>query len=79
MKRKMGEQENSLMKSTVAAVFVHSEVWGAVWFGFIFWGSVINAVAIMMWPDESGWLVAVAAYSLGLAIGALAKARGGWL
>ena len=27
------------------ALIMHSENWGMVWFGLIFWGSIINAVA----------------------------------
>jgi len=67
------------MNGLIESLMTHSETWGMVWFGFIFWGSVINAMAVMALPSETSWLVAVAAYATGLAMGALAKARGRWL
>jgi len=71
------------MESTVnrwlTTLLTHSESWGMVWFGLIFWGSVINAIALLLRPDADPMLVAWGAYATGLAIGAFAKARGGWL
>ena len=57
----------------------HSETWGMVWFGLLFWGSVINAAALRFLPDTDTWIVGWASYATGLAVGALARARGGWL
>ena len=57
----------------------HADEWGKVWFGLIFWGSVINAIALQSLPAAEPALVAWAAYATGLAIGAFAKARGSWL
>lgn len=57
----------------------HSEAWGTVWFGLIFWGSVINALALQLLPEAQPLLVGWASYATGFAIGTFAKARGGWL
>jgi hypothetical protein len=71
------------MQSTITRwatmLFSHSENWGMVWFGLIFWGSVINAIAVQLLPDTAPFALAWGAYATGLAIGAVAKARGGWL
>ena len=61
------------------ALIMHSEHWGMVWFGLIFWGSIINAVAAKLLPGADPILLGCAAYATGLAIGAVAKIRGGWL
>lgn len=71
--------EASLINRTVTAVLQHTQTWGMVWFGLIFWGSVINALALRLAPDADSVLVAWAAIATGLALGALAKARGRWL
>ena len=63
----------------LAAWFEHSERWGMLWFGLIFWGSVINAVGHELLPGADPALLAWAAHATGVAIGAFAKARGGWL
>ncbi|MEM8769413.1 MAG: hypothetical protein AAGE43_18395 [Pseudomonadota bacterium] len=63
----------------LTALFQHSERWGMLWFGLIFWGSVINALGLKLMPGADPALLAWAAYATGLAIGAFAKARGGWL
>ena len=43
------------MASTVnrwlEALMDHSQKWGMVWFGLIFWGSVLFATAQHFWPD----------------------------
>ena len=69
----------STLNRWVKAWFTHSENWGMVWFGLIFWGSVINAAALLLMPDAQSTLLAWASYATGFAIGAFAKARGGWL
>ena len=69
----------TILKRWLETGFEHSEAWGMVWFGLIFWGSVINAVAAAALPDANSALLAWAAYATGLAIGMFAKARGGWL
>lgn len=68
----------STLTRWIGAGIAHSEKWGMLWFGLIFWGSVINAVALNTLSADPV-LVAWASYATGLAIGALAKIRGGWL
>ncbi len=63
----------------IGAAIEHSQNWGMLWFGLIFWGSVINAIALQLLPAADPVLIAWAAYATGLASGAFAKARGGWL
>lgn len=67
------------LKRWLEAGFTHSETWGMVWFGLIFWGSVINAIAQQLLPGTDTMLIAWAAYATGFGIGAFAKARGRWL
>ncbi|HSG92013.1 MAG TPA: hypothetical protein VLA56_22555 [Pseudomonadales bacterium] len=70
---------SSLVARGVTGAIAHSERWGAVWFGLLFWGSVLRAVAMLALADADPWLVAWAAHATGLAIGLVARMRGGWL
>ena len=79
MESDVASEKGAGMNRWIGALSAHSESWGMVWFGLIFWGSVINAVALQLLPDAEPMLVAWAGYASGLAIGAFAKARGGWL
>ena len=63
----------------LAALIGHSERWGKLWFGLLFWGSVLFAVARQVWPDSSDTVLGVASFAVGLAIGAIAHVRGKWL
>ena len=69
----------SLAKRWLTALFEHTEGWGTVWFGLLFWGSVINAVVGQFSGGWQPWLVGLAAYGMGLAMGVVAKLRGRWL
>lgn len=69
----------TIAKRFLTVAFHHSEAWGMVWFGLIFWGSVLNAVARHSFTDASPWILACAAYAAGLAIGGFAKWRGRWM
>ena len=69
----------STLTRWIGAAIDHSQSWGMLWFGLVFWGSVINAIALQVLPTAAPALVAWASYATGLAIGAFAKARGGWL
>ena len=69
----------STLTRWIGAGIAHSEEWGMLWFGLIFWGSVINAIALSFLSTADPALVAWASYATGLAIGAFAKARGRWL
>lgn len=67
------------LERVLTAVIQHSQQWGMVWFGFIFWGSVLNALGAEAWPDANAWAVATAAAVIGLAAGIVAKVRGRWI
>ncbi|MEM7093111.1 MAG: hypothetical protein AAF567_08910 [Actinomycetota bacterium] len=79
----MGEQSTTAaptgMVAVVGALIQHSETWGKVWFGLIFWGSVLFAVGQRIWPDANTALVLVISLLLGLCSGVAAHARGYWL
>ncbi len=63
----------------LTALIGHSQSWGMVWFGLIFWGSVLNAIGAEVWPDAESAVVATGAAVVGLAAGATAKVRGRWI
>ncbi len=69
----------STLTRWIGAGIAHSEEWGMIWFGLIFWGSVINAISLNILPAADQILVAWASYATGLAIGAFAKVRGHWI
>jgi hypothetical protein len=53
----------------------HISNWNMVWFGLIFWGSVLNAIAIRMEIND----MTIYCYISGLSLGIIAKIRGTWL
>ena len=53
----------------------HISNWNMVWFGLIFWGSVINAIAEIYLINNYSMLC----YLFGLLLGLIAKIRGTWL
>jgi hypothetical protein len=53
----------------------HISNWNMVWFGFIFWGSVINAIAEIYLINNYSMLC----YLFGLLLGLIAKIRGTWI
>ena len=53
----------------------HISNWNMVWFGLIFWGSVINAIAEIYLINN----YSVLCYLFGLLLGLIAKIRGTWL
>lgn len=63
------------MEKLNAIISNHISNWNMVWFGLIFWGSVINAIAANyeMTPSPILW------YACGLFLGTIAKIRGTWL
>lgn len=63
----------------LTAVIEHTQTWGMVWFGLIFWGNVLNAIGTEVWPDADSLVVAAGAAVVGLAAGVLAKVRGRWI
>ena len=53
----------------------HISNWNMVWFGLIFWGSVINAIAEIYLINN----YSVLCYLFGFLLGVVAKIRGTWL
>ena len=53
----------------------HISNWNMVWFGLIFWGSVINAIAELYLINNKSILC----YLFGFLLGVVAKIRGTWL
>ncbi len=66
-------------KAWVAALFEHAEEWKMVWFGLIFWGSVIFALAEQVFTSVNPWLLGSLAYLAGLVLGIAAKLRRRWV
>ena len=63
----------------IGGLIGHSETWGKIWFGLIFWGSVLFAIAQRVWPDTSDVALLVGSLAVGLAAGVAAHVRGYWL
>jgi hypothetical protein len=63
----------------IEKILNHISIWGKVWFGFIFLGSVFNATfeKISLLSDVP--YISVFAFGSGALIGFLAKMRGAWL
>jgi hypothetical protein len=53
----------------------HISNWNMAWFGLIFWGSVINAIAEIYLINN----YSVLCYLFGLLLGLIAKIRGTWI
>ena len=53
----------------------HISNWNMVWFGLIFWGSVINAIAEICLVNNNS----IFCYLFGFLLGVIAKIRGTWL
>lgn len=70
---------SNISKSWLTAFFEHSENWKTVWFGLIFWGSVLFALAQQMLTGVNPWLLGTLAYLMGLLLGIMAKLRGRWV
>lgn len=57
----------------------HSEKWGKIWFGLIFWSSVLFAAGQRIWPDTSNVILLCVSLVVGLTGGVFAHIRGYWL
>lgn len=57
----------------------HVDGWAPVWFGAIFWGSVLLETGRRIWPDASAVLLGVVAVLIGASAGFAARRRGYWL
>ena len=68
------------MKSIITALINHIKAWNMVWFGLIFWGSVLKCICCVSLaclannPDLSYLF-----FLFGLILGLAAKFRGTWL
>ncbi|MEM7093650.1 MAG: hypothetical protein AAF567_11665 [Actinomycetota bacterium] len=69
----------SAVQRAITLVLAHIDRWGAVWFGFVFWGSVIFAAARRIWPDAPTPGVLAGSLLIGLGGGLAARRRGYWL
>lgn len=61
------------------ATLLHADEWGKVWFGLIFWGSVLFATAQRIWPDGAAAPQLLGALTIGGLAGIGARRRGYWL
>jgi len=58
----------------------HLTNWGLVWFGVIFWGSIINAALINFFGDTNNLVFKLLPYFLGLLLGLMGKyKRWSWI
>ena len=61
----------------IVTLFVeHLTNWGLVWFGVIFWGSILNATSTYFFQNSHQLAFTLLAYLLGLTLGLLAKYKG---
>ena len=51
----------------------HLTNWGLVWFGVIFWGSILNAVLIYFFGEVNSPVLKVLPYLLGFLLGLVSK------
>lgn len=69
----------SAVERLLAPVLRHVDGWAPVWFGAIFWGSVLLATGRRIWPDASVMGLGAAAVVIGASAGIAARRRGYWL
>lgn len=63
----------------IGGLIQHSQTWGKIWFGLIFWGCVLYAVAQRIWPEANNALLFAIAMIVGLVSGIYAHIRGYWI
>ena len=78
------EQQNTPAQPTglsqvVSGLIQHSETWGKIWFGLIFWGCVLFAIGQRVWPHANNAVLLIASLLIGLTGGFIAHRRGYWL
>lgn len=69
----------SAVERAVGATIAHSEKWGSVWFGLVFFGSVLAAAGRRILPDANSLVITIIALAIGLTAGIVAHVRGAWL
>ena len=67
------------MKTIITALINHIKSWNMVWFGLIFWGSVLNAFAAEFGLLANNPNLSYFFFLFGLILGLAAKFRGTWL
>ncbi|MEM9201824.1 MAG: hypothetical protein AAGC53_09190 [Actinomycetota bacterium] len=65
--------------SLLDAGLAHVDEWGSVWFGAIFWGSILVAAGRELVPNAAVLLVAAISAAIGAGAGLVARRRGYWL
>ncbi len=68
-----------IMNSIITSLINHIKAWNMVWFGLIFWGSVLNAFAREFGLLTNNPDLSYLFFLLGLILGLTAKFRGTWL
>lgn len=67
------------MKTIITVLINHIKSWNMVWFGLIFWGSVLNAFAAEFDLLANNPNLSYFFFLFGLILGLVAKFRGTWL
>ena len=67
------------MKTIITVLINHIKSWNMVWFGLIFWGSVLNAFAAEFGLLANNPNLSYFFFLFGLFLGLVAKFRGTWL
>ena len=67
------------MKTIITGLINHIKSWNMVWFGLIFWGSVLNAFAAEFGLLANNPNLSYFFFLFGLILGLVAKFRGTWL
>ncbi len=57
----------------------HCGEWGTVWFGTLFWGSILGTGYLRTFPESSAPIVYAIAAAGGAMMGLVAKRRGRWV
>tara|TARA_B100000902_G_scaffold395552_1_gene454384 strand:+ start:1358 stop:1597 length:240 start_codon:yes stop_codon:yes gene_type:complete len=63
----------------IGGLIQHSENWGKIWFGLIFWGCVLFAISQRVWPHANNTILLIVSLLIGLVSGFIAHLRGHWL
>jgi hypothetical protein len=67
------------METLVGRWMEHCQSWGRVWFGTLFWGSVLGAAYLAAFPGSKPVSVYAATATFGAILGVTAKVRGRWV